>query len=296
MLELVGMLPTLLELSMLPSVRLRLRLMLSQRLMLVCTMEDMAMVLVWDMLDLDIPVLDMLDMVVMDLAMAVSAMLVLATMARGLLMLSQRLTLVCTMEDMAMVLDLDIPVLDMVVMVLDMEDMVLDMDVPSMVKQLIYASKSSKVLFNYSVPSACLFKRSSAVCTSRTCSLALRAILVVSTHCCNVFTPLVNNCIPAASSSLLLLSLALFSNISHFSCTSLVLCSMFPLSAGKLSITSCPSWDTCPTLSLIGASSLSIPLCFRCKAFTVVKSLAKSSISNFSDFSVIQSQTSSQDF
>merc|ERR1712013_946502 len=106
------------------------------------------MVLVWDMLDLDIPVLDILDMVVMDLAMAI-----LATMARGLLMLSQRLMLVCTMEDMAMVLDLDIPVLDMLVMVLDMEDMVLDMDVPSMVKQLIYASKSSKVLFNYSVPS-----------------------------------------------------------------------------------------------------------------------------------------------
>merc|ERR1711862_910799 len=42
-------------------------LMPSQRLMPVCTMEDMAMVLVWDMLDLDIPVLDMLDMVVMDL-------------------------------------------------------------------------------------------------------------------------------------------------------------------------------------------------------------------------------------
>merc|ERR1712183_867754 len=50
-------------------------LMLSQRLMLVCTMEDMDMVLVLDMLDLDmdIPVLDMLDMVVMDLAMAVLA-------------------------------------------------------------------------------------------------------------------------------------------------------------------------------------------------------------------------------
>merc|ERR1719312_1718271 len=81
-------------------------LMLSQRLMLVFSMEPMAMVLVWDMLDLDmdIPVLDMLDMVVMDLDTAVSAMLVLATMARGLLMLSQRLMLVCTMEDMAMVL------------------------------------------------------------------------------------------------------------------------------------------------------------------------------------------------
>merc|ERR1711982_54059 len=98
------MLPTLLELSMLPSVRLRLSLRL--KLMLVFFMEPMAMVPVLDMLDLDmdILVLDMLDMVVMDLAMAVSAMLVLATMARGLLMLSQKLMLVFTMEDMAMVL------------------------------------------------------------------------------------------------------------------------------------------------------------------------------------------------
>merc|ERR1719320_1260782 len=100
----------------------------------------------------------------MDLDMAVSAMLVLATMARGLLMLSQRLMLVCTMEDMAMVpvldmldLDMDILVLDMLDMAmvpvldmldLDMVDMVvmdldtvLDMDVPSTVKQLIYTSK-----------------------------------------------------------------------------------------------------------------------------------------------------------
>merc|ERR1711887_72822 len=109
-------------------------LMLSQRLklMLVFSMEPMAMVLVLDMLDsdMDIPVLDMLDTVVMDLG---------------------------TMEDMDMVLvwdmlDLDmvIPVLDMLDMVVmdsDMEDMVLVMDVPSMVKQLIYASKSSKVIF-----------------------------------------------------------------------------------------------------------------------------------------------------
>merc|ERR1719244_741275 len=114
-------------------------------------MEPMAMVLVLDMLDLDmdIPVLDMLDMVVMDLAMAV-----LATMARGLLMLSQRLMLVCTTEDMDMVLvwdmldlDMDIRVLDMQAMVVMDSDMVLDMDVSSMVKQLIYASKSSKVIF-----------------------------------------------------------------------------------------------------------------------------------------------------
>merc|ERR1711931_426779 len=112
-------------------------LMLSQRLklMLVFCMEPMDMVLV----------LDMLDMVAMDLGMAVSAMLVLATMARGLLMLSQRLMLACTMEDMDMVLvwdmldlDMDIPVLDildMVVMDSDMEATDLDMDVPSMVKQ-----------------------------------------------------------------------------------------------------------------------------------------------------------------
>merc|ERR1719317_859740 len=107
------------------------------------------MVPVLDMLDLDIPVLDMLDMVVMDLAMAVLAMLVLATMARGLLMPSLRLKLmlVFSMEDMDMapVLDmLDLDILGMVVMDLDM---VLDMDVPSTVKQLIYTSKSSKVIF-----------------------------------------------------------------------------------------------------------------------------------------------------
>merc|ERR1719435_549892 len=101
--------------------------------MLVFCMEPMDMVPVLDMLDLDmdIPVLDMLDMVVMVLAMAVLAMLVLATMGRNLLMLSQRLMLVCTMVDMDMpVLDM----LDMVVMDSDMEDMVWDMDVPSMVK------------------------------------------------------------------------------------------------------------------------------------------------------------------
>merc|ERR1712055_768365 len=118
--------------------------MLSQRLMLVCTMEDMDMVLVWDMLDLDIPVLDMLDMVVMVLAMAI---LVLVTMARGLLMLSQRLMLVWTMEDMDMVLVWDMLVLDMLDMVVMDSDTVLDTDVSSMVKQFSYASKSSKVIF-----------------------------------------------------------------------------------------------------------------------------------------------------
>merc|ERR1711879_839930 len=116
----------------------------------------MAMVPVLAMLDSDMDILaldmlDMLDMVVMVLAMA---MLVLVTMARGLLMLSQRLMLVCTMEDMDMVLvwdmldlDMDIPVLDMLDMVVMDSDTVLDMDVSSMVKQLSYASKSSKVIF-----------------------------------------------------------------------------------------------------------------------------------------------------
>merc|ERR1739838_847203 len=156
MLVLADMLPTLLVLSMLPSVRPK----LSQRLklMLLFSMEDMAMV-VWDMLDLDMPdmevmVLDMPDMEVMVLDMAVVlAMLVLDTMARGLLMLSLRLRLMLLsfMEDMAMVdMDVDMPDLDMPdmeVMVLDMEDTVLDMAVVStMVKHRNYANKSSKVI------------------------------------------------------------------------------------------------------------------------------------------------------
>merc|ERR1712114_32508 len=82
---------------LMPSLRLK--------LMLVFSMEPMDMVPV---LDMDIPVLDMLDMVVMDLAMAVLAMLVLDTMARGLLMLSLRLKLmlVFSMEPMDMVWDM----------------------------------------------------------------------------------------------------------------------------------------------------------------------------------------------
>merc|ERR1719309_941710 len=127
--------------------------------MLVFSREPMAMVLVLDMLDLDmdIPVLDMLDMVVMDLAMAVSAMLVLATMARGLLMLSQRLMLVCTMEDMDMVLvwdmldsDMDIPVLDtldMVVMVLAMAILVL----VTMARGLLMPSQRLKLMLVFSM-------------------------------------------------------------------------------------------------------------------------------------------------
>merc|ERR1711892_1339150 len=94
--------------------------------------------------------LPLLPMATLLLAMVVLAMLPVATMARGLLMPSLRLMLVCIMEDMDMVLVLDILVLDMpdmVVMDLDMEDKVLDMAVPSMVKQVSYESKSSKAIF-----------------------------------------------------------------------------------------------------------------------------------------------------
>merc|ERR1712126_595594 len=112
----------------------------------------------------DTPVLDMLDMEDMVLAMAVSAMLVLATMVRDLLMPSLRLMLVCIMEDMDMVLvldmldlDMDIPVLDMLDMAdtdLDMEDTVLDMAVVStMVKQLFIQQKLKSNLFVIQCPS-----------------------------------------------------------------------------------------------------------------------------------------------
>merc|ERR1712128_286526 len=93
--------------------------------------------------------LPLLPMATLLLAMVVLAMLPVATMARGLLMPSLRLMLVCIMEDMDMGLVLAMLVLDMdmLVMDLDMEDMVLDMAVPSMVKLVSYASKSSKAIF-----------------------------------------------------------------------------------------------------------------------------------------------------
>merc|ERR1711877_81534 len=101
----------------------------------------MVLVLVMLVLDMDTPVLDMLDMEDTVLVMAASAMLVLATMARDLLMLNPRLMLVCIMEDMDMVLVLDM--LDS-----DMEDTVLDMAVVStMVKQLFIQQKLKSNLF-----------------------------------------------------------------------------------------------------------------------------------------------------
>merc|ERR1711892_1542547 len=105
------------------------------------------------MLVLDMAMLPLLPMATLLLAMVVLAMLAVATMARGLLMQSLRLMLVCIMEDMDTVLvlamlgmDMDILVLDMPVTDLDMEDMVLDMAVPSMVNLFSFVSKSSKVI------------------------------------------------------------------------------------------------------------------------------------------------------
>merc|ERR1719420_1434839 len=65
-------------------------------------------------------------LLLLPMATPLLAMVVLATMARGLLMLSQRLMLmpVFSMEPMAMVLVLDMLDLDMDIPVLDMLDMV----------------------------------------------------------------------------------------------------------------------------------------------------------------------------
>merc|ERR1711970_1452979 len=105
------------------------------RLMLDFFMEDMGMVLVWDMLVWDIVVLAMLDT---DIVLDLTDTLDLDIMARDPLMLSlkPRLMLVFCMEDMDMVLVWDMLIWDIVVLdmlVLDMPDMV-DMDIPIMVR------------------------------------------------------------------------------------------------------------------------------------------------------------------
>merc|ERR1712131_165250 len=96
-------------------------LMLSLRPMLVFIMEDMDMVL--DMLVSDMLVLDMLDT---DMDTLPTGILPLDTMARDLLMLSQRpmLMLDSTMEDMDMVLAM------LVLAMLDMDVAILPMDTP----------------------------------------------------------------------------------------------------------------------------------------------------------------------
>merc|ERR1719244_519144 len=123
--------------------------MLSQRLklMLVFSMEPMAMVLVLDMLDSDMDIL------------------VLATMARGLLMLSQRLMLVCTMEDMAMVLVLDMLDLDMDIPVLDMLDMVVMELAMAVLAMLVLATMARGLLM--------LSQRLMLVCTMEDMDMVL---------------------------------------------------------------------------------------------------------------------------
>merc|ERR1739838_883618 len=93
-----------------------------------------------------LPVLSMLPSVRLRLSQRLKLMLVSCTedmdMVLVLAMLDMDI-LVLDMPDMP-VMVLDMP--DMLDMVLDMEDMVWDMAVLSMVKQLISASKSSKVI------------------------------------------------------------------------------------------------------------------------------------------------------
>merc|ERR1712112_672198 len=91
------------------------------RLMLVFTMEDMAMVL--DMLVLAMPDLDMLDT---DMAILPTDTPPLDTMARGLLMLSPRLRLMLVFIMVDMDMDLDMLVLAM----LDLDMLPLPTDTP----------------------------------------------------------------------------------------------------------------------------------------------------------------------
>merc|ERR1712112_154331 len=124
------------------------------RLMLVFTMVDMDMVL--DILVLATPDLDMLDT---DMAIQPTDTPPLDTMARGLLMLSQRLRLmlVFTMVDMDMVLA--ILVLAMLVMDMDIPLMVLDTVDTTMVRSISKYVDEAKAQSNhrlahcYSVPS-----------------------------------------------------------------------------------------------------------------------------------------------
>merc|ERR1719187_1307106 len=119
---LADMLPTLLELSMLPSVRLSLKLMLK---LFTIPMEDMALDTVSILLDMDMVMVIMLDLATLPLAMVLD---MLGTMESVKPRLNQRLML--SMEPMDMVMDLDTvhTPLDMAdTLAMDM-DMVMGMD------------------------------------------------------------------------------------------------------------------------------------------------------------------------
>merc|ERR1712013_290546 len=127
MLVLADMLPTLLVLSMLPSVRLKLMLMLSTILMEDTVLDTVVILLVMDMV--------ILDTLLMDMVLAIPAM----GMESVMLRLSPRLTLSMEpMVDMVMDLDTEHTPLDMVMdTVLDMD---MDMDMDTMVRLNIVKS------------------------------------------------------------------------------------------------------------------------------------------------------------
>merc|ERR1719481_1832901 len=137
---LADMLPTLLELSMLPSVRLSPRLMLK---LFTIPMEDMVLATVFILLDVVMDMVIMLDSDTLLLAMVIMVMVldILGTMESVMLKLSQRLML--SMEPMVMVMDLDtvhtpLDMADTLAMDMDMDvdmDMDMDMDMDTTVKQ-----------------------------------------------------------------------------------------------------------------------------------------------------------------
>merc|ERR1719187_2153519 len=134
---LADMLPTLLELSMLPSVRLSLKLM--PRLFTI-PMEDMVLDTVPILLDMVMGMVIMLDLDTLLLAMVMVMVLdIPGTMESVMPMLSQRLML--SMEPTDMVMDLDtvhtpLDMADTLVMDMDMGvDMDMGMDMDTMVKQ-----------------------------------------------------------------------------------------------------------------------------------------------------------------
>merc|ERR1712058_40228 len=134
---LADMLPTLLELSMLPSVRLNLKLMPS---LFTIPMEDMVLATVSILLDMVMVMVIMWDSDTLLLAMVMAMVLgTLGTMESVRLKLSQRLML--SMEPTVMVMDLDtvhtpLDMADTLAMDMDMGvDMDMGMDMDTMVKQ-----------------------------------------------------------------------------------------------------------------------------------------------------------------
>merc|ERR1712176_665495 len=137
MLVLADMLPTLLELSMLPSVRLSPKLMLK---LFTIPMEDMVLATVPILLDMVMDMVIMLDLATLLLAMVIMVMVldILGTMESVKPRLNQRLML--SMEPTDMVMDLDtvhtpLDMADTLAMDMDLDmDMDMGMDMDTMVE------------------------------------------------------------------------------------------------------------------------------------------------------------------